>query len=130
DVGARLFKDDQQNRRVHVSPAAGAIVLDPFDDVAERVQAHRHVMLLGNDERLIAVGIEQLIVAAEMVSVTLALKTSFGRIHIRLLQEQANLLEAQSSRSEDAGINLHANSRFSGAADKDLADAFDLAKAL
>src|SRR5262249_49750380 len=77
---------------------------------------------IGNDERAVALTGDQLIVRADRVSLVWAVKSALGLINVGLAQRGAQILEAESVRSEGCGIRLDAHGRPLAAADTDEAD--------
>ena len=113
----------EDDRALLVVPAGDQVVLRPVDGLADIAHAHRRAVAVGEDQRVVVVGLEQLIVGVERVGLARAVERAFRQIDIGLADDVADVLEADTARGQRLGIDLNANGRLLLAADPDQADA-------
>ena len=128
DVGAGLALDVEHDGGLAVVPAGDAVVLDAADHAADVGQAHRGAVLVGDDERAVGVGREQLVVGADGVGLARAVEAALGAVDVGGGDGGAHVLEREAVGGDARRVDADADGGAQPALDGDFADAVDLAE--
>ena len=109
--------------RLSSAQPASCAFSTPSIDVRDVAQAHRRAVLVGDDERLEAVGLVELIVGRERVVLARAVDVALGLVDVRGDERGAHVLEREPGAGERLRVDLHAHRRLLSAVDRDEADA-------
>ena len=126
DVRSGLAKDDDQDRRLSVGEAGRADVLDRVDDVGDVREAERAAALVGEDERPVQAGIQELVRRADGPRALGRADLALRAVGVLAGEESPDVLERQPRVVERRRVGLDAHGRQRAAADEDLPDAVDL----
>ena len=130
DVGIGLFENHHNDGGFDAHPPGVEVVLHPVHNVAQAAQPDGNAVGLGQDEGVIIFGLINLVVAGQRVKQIAVFHAAFGRIHIHLAEQRADILQAQAGGGELGRVDLDPHGGFLRARDDDLADPFHLAEAL
>src|SRR6476659_11351021 len=105
-----------------IVPACDQISRRPIDGRADVAYPHRGAVAVGENERVVVAGLEQLIIGIDCVGLARAVESTFRLVDIGLADDVADILEADAACGQGLGIDLHANGRLLLAADSDQPD--------
>ena len=90
--------------------------------MADITDADRRSVVVGDDQIVVFVGVEQLVVGVEGVGLARAVERSFRKIDIGLAEHRAHILEVDAASRQRLRIDLHPDGRLLFSADADEAD--------
>ncbi len=127
DIGTGLPLDVDDHRRPFVHPGGQHGIFDGIRDVRHISQNHGSAVgLVGDDERPVIFGGEQLVVGIDFVSLLWAVEIAQGLIDAGLLKDGAEGFEIDAIGRKGGGIGLNAHGGLLPAADGDEAHAGNL----
>ena len=126
DVGAGLTLNIQNDGGLQIGPGSLLRVFHAVDNGGDVGEPHRRTIAVGNDERPVAVGGNELIVRADGISLVQAVKSAFGLVDVGLAENRAQVLKTQAVGSQCGGVRLDAHCRPLAAADADETNAGEL----
>ncbi len=126
DVGPGLPVDDHQDGRLRVRIARVLHVLDGISYVGNIAETNRGAVVIGNEQRDVVDGFEDLVVGADFPYPLAIGEVAFGNIGICRRQGLAHLLQPDAILVQYHGVDFHAHARQGAPAHGHLAHAGDL----
>jgi hypothetical protein len=120
-AGLPLNIDDDGGRAL--IPAAGAIVLQPIDDVGDVADSDRGAVAIGDDDGLVGVGRRDLVVGGDGIGLLRAVERSLGTGDIGARNGAAQILHRDAIGGEPREIGLYPHRRLQPAQHRDATDA-------
>ena len=130
DVGIALLGDDEQDRRVVVVPAGGAAVAHAGANGSDVRQPDDRAIRGLYDQRIIFVGVAQLIVDADGDGTLAAVKSPDRTGGVGIGNRRAHVFHGQTHGGEPRRIDAHADGGLLGTGDRDIGNPVDLRQAL
>ena len=118
DVGAGLALDVHDHGWRQVHPGGQPVVLGTVDDVGHVAQPHRRAVAIGDHNRFVLVTGKQLIVGADRIRLPHPVDDALGLIHVGLGHGRAQILKAQTIRSQRGRVRLNPDRRLLPAANR------------
>ena len=130
DIGAGLAENDHEHGGLAVQIAGLANVFHGIDGVADIADADGDAVSIGDHQRLVIDGVQDLIVGADFQHVGAIRKMAFGNIGVGAAEHGSHGFEADAVLVERGRIQFDAHTGQRAAAHHDLAHAADLGKLL
>ena len=123
DVRARLAKDDDQDGRLAVDHPCRANIFDRVAHPCDIGKLDHGAVVVANDQRLVVLGLEQLVGRADPPGLILVGHLALGPVGVGGSQDGSHVFEADAEVGHLGWIQFDANAGQRAAADRDLADA-------
>jgi hypothetical protein len=107
DIRPRLPVDKEQNPRFAIDQTIVAYIFDRIPDGGDIGKPYRPAIVVGEDERLVFYGLQQLVRGTERPGTTAAGNFSFRAVGVGVVQHRPHILQAQAVTLQNGGINLH-----------------------
>ena len=98
----------------------------PSSDLGDVAEAHGRAVLVGDDERRVALGLGELVVGRDGVVLARAVEVALRLVDVRGDERVAHVLEREAAPGERDRIDLHAHRGPLPAVERHEADARDL----
>ena len=118
------------NRALAVQIAGGADVLHGVGHLGDIGQADGRAVVITDDERLVVVGVRDLVVGKDVRGHDAVGDLAFGQVGVLQAQHGLQIRQGKSVAGQLGGICVHAHGRQRAASDIDLPHALDLRQLL
>ena len=122
DVGAGLAVHVDDDGGLALEPAADLVVLQAVDDLGHVLEQHRGVVAVGDDDRLVGLGVGDLVVGGDGVVLVLAVERALGPGDVGSGDRRPQVGHAEPVGGEPRQIRLDAHRRLDAALHGHVAD--------